>query len=97
MRGEGGMPAAIAPGPHGSVICAAQVGLYRIANGGDTPSLVPGQASLKVGPWPCFGGDGIAAGPNGVIYADTSPLANPTPNAIVELYSSGASRTLWES
>jgi sugar lactone lactonase YvrE len=46
MRGEGGEPAALAPGPQGSVLCAAQIGLYRIANGSESPTSMPGGGAL---------------------------------------------------
>jgi hypothetical protein len=81
------------------VLCAAQIGLYRIANGSESPTLIAGVGALDaaIGSRPFFGGDGIAAGATGEIYIDTSPLANPTPYAIAELLPSGAVRMLWKS
>lgn len=61
LRGEGGKPGALAPGPDGSVIAAAQIRLFRISNGGKSLSLIPGTASggaqpsplsKALGPWP---------------------------------------------
>ena len=61
LRGEGGKPGAIAPGPNGSVIAAGMNGLYRIANGGKSLALIPGtdgmssqpsSLSKALGPWP---------------------------------------------
>jgi len=99
MRGEGGRPAALAPGPRGSVLCAAQIGLYRIANGSESPTSIDGGGALDaaIGSRPFFGGDGVTAGATGEIYVDTSPLANPTPYAIAELLPSGEVRMLWKS
>ncbi len=99
MRGEGVQPAALASGPQGSVLCAAQIDLYRIAKGSESPTSIPGGGALDVaiGSRPFFGGDGIATGTTGEIYVDMSPLANPTPYAIAELLPSGAVRTLCKS
>jgi hypothetical protein len=63
LRGEGGEPGAIAPGPDGSVIAAAQLSLYSIAKGGESLALIPGtrdsgsqpwssSLSKALGPWP---------------------------------------------
>ena len=44
-RGEGGKPSALASGTGGSVVVAAQVDLYRIADGGDVDVPFPGAFS----------------------------------------------------
>jgi hypothetical protein len=41
MRGEGGEPPAISPGPDGSVVATGMSGLYTIANGSREFRLVP--------------------------------------------------------
>lgn len=98
MRGEGGRAPAISAGPAGSVICAAQVGFYRVDDGGHVPKPISnaGAFDRALGE-PFFGGDGIGAGPSGQIYADTSPLANGTPYAIAELFPSGRAQVIWKS
>jgi hypothetical protein len=108
-RGEGGRPGALTPTPEGTVICAAQTGLFRIAEGSESETPIPGaaaggrvpsplSAALGTGPdGPFFGGDGIAIGPDGDIYADTGPLASATPHAIVELKPGGRVETVWKS
>ena len=98
MRGEGGRAPAIAGGPHGSVICAGQIGFYRLADGSEAPKPLPRAGALdRVLGEPFFGGDGVAVGPRGQIYADTSPLANQAPNAIAELFPSGQAQVIWKS
>jgi hypothetical protein len=71
-RGEGGKPGALASGPDGSVICAAQTGLYQIVKGGESETLLhdgaatgrsPSPLSTALGAepgTPFFGGDGVA-------------------------------------
>jgi hypothetical protein len=100
-RGEGGKPGALSSAPNGSVICAAQTGLFRIPNGSASQTLIPASEALATvlgsGPWPFLGGDGITVRSNSDIYVDTSPNATATPYAILELVPSGAARVLWKS
>jgi sugar lactone lactonase YvrE len=97
MRGEGGRAPAIAGGPEGSVICAGQIGFYRLVDGGKAPEPMPNAGALgRALGEPFFGGDGVAAGPSGQIYVDTSPLANQTPYAIAELFPSGRVQVIWK-
>jgi hypothetical protein len=98
MRGEGGRAPAISSGPEGSVICAGQIGFYRLADGSQAlgPIANAGAFDRALGE-PFFGGDGVAVSPSGQIYADTSPLANQTPNAIAELFPSGQAQVIWKS
>jgi hypothetical protein len=98
MRGEGGRAPAISSGPEGSVICAGQIGFYRLVDGGQAPEPIPNAGALgRALGEPFFGGDGVADGPRGQIYADTSPLANQTPYAIAELFPSGRAQVIWKS
>ena len=100
-RGEGGKPGALSSAPKGTVICAAQTGLFRIPIGGGTLTLIPSSSALAAvlggGTWPFLGGDGIAVGSNGDMYVDTSLNATATPNAILELAPSGTARVVWKS
>jgi hypothetical protein len=97
-RGEGGRAPAISSGPEGSVICAGQIGFYRLADGSQAPKLIPKAGAFdRALSEPFFGGDGVAVGPSGQIYADTSPLANQTPDAIAELFPSGRAQVIWKS
>jgi hypothetical protein len=102
-RGVGGKATALASGTQGSVVWAAQNGLYRLANGSESPTLIPGSVALSdaLGPAasnePFLGGDGIAVGPNGEIYVDTSPNATATPYAILELSPTNSAKALWRS
>jgi hypothetical protein len=111
-RGAGGRATALASGSHGSVVWAAQTGLYRLANGSESPTSIEGASAAltdELGPAvsnyvggprvlpPFLGGDGIAVGATGEIYVDTGPNATSTPNAILELSPSGTARALWKS
>ena len=80
------------------MICAGQIGFYRLVDGGQVPEPIPnaGAFDRALGE-PFFGGDGVAVGPSGQIYADTSPLANPTPYAIAQLFPSGRAQVIWKS
>jgi hypothetical protein len=97
MRGEGGRAPAISSGPGGGVICAGQLGFYRLADRSQAPEPIPNARALdRVLGEPFFGGDGIAVGPSGQIFADTSPLANQTPFAIAELFPTGRAQMIWK-
>jgi hypothetical protein len=115
-RGVGGEPAAIASGADGSVVVAAQIGLYRIAEGSTSMHLLAAGAAGGGTPSPLsaaltaatgrgvhhrmetfYGGDGIATGAHGQVYADAQPFIGLTFDTIVELSRSGAARVLWRS
>jgi hypothetical protein len=108
-RGEGGAPPALAAANNGTVLIAAQDDIVRIQDGGGRTQVALSanrkeslvallSAALGSGrQGSFFGGDGIAVGPSGAIYASTSPLATTTPYAIVEAPSSGPAKVVWKS
>lgn len=113
LRGDGG-PAALAGAPNGSVVEAARGGLFRLPHAGRLAvpkphsdgagsQPVPGNLDGALGfdhthPNFFIGGDGVAVGPGGAIYADTNTGNSwTTVSALVEVTPAGKVLTLWRS
>ena len=107
----GGRAGALAEAPDGTVVEAGQVGLARLpANGKIKLPKTQPQALALGEPIPgslnhalgankrkFTAGDGVAAGPNDAVYADTNDRYFSSVSALVEVGPGGKVLTLWRS
>lgn len=109
-RGDDGAPEALAGAPGGAVLEANHAGLFRLTTGAQGkvvhttvialgPGDPTGPLDRALGANNIFVDDyGVAAGPDGMVYADTN-TGNAWTNvsALVEVTPGGAVRALWKS
>ena len=96
FRGDGA-PGALVSAPDGSVVEAWRPGLSRMTSSGTR--AIRGDLDSALGKENVFiGGDGVAVGPNGVIYADTNTgNAFTRVGALLEVTPSGRVTALWKA
>lgn len=106
----GGRAGALAEAPDGTVVEAGQVGLARLPANGKIKlpktqpqalalgEPIPGSLNHALGANNEFtAGDGVAAGPNDAVYADTNDRYFSSVSALVEVGPGGKVLTLWKS